>query len=114
MGVITISREEIASSLSPEVSKIWIAEQRYDGPQIVPIGFAVLSAAKRYDPKLCVPRWAANPATEVTGEGLRAPFPGVDESWLDLKGGFLDAEGKVSQIKSQDERARKIHRCGWT
>jgi hypothetical protein len=76
----------------------------------------VLSDAERSRPKLRVPRWAeaANPRTREKGEGLRAPIPDREQSWLDLKGGFVDAEGNPGQIKPLDERARHIHERGWT
>lgn len=109
-----LRREMIIGSLVPDKSKLWIAERRYDELKIVDIGFAALSAAERCLPKLCVPRWAANPSECVTGEGLRAPYPEVDQSWLDLKGGFMSTKGKASQIKPQLERAKNIHRHGWT
>ena len=113
-GVRVVPREMIMGSLVSDESKIWIAERRYDESEIVNIGFAVLSTAERCLRKLCVPRWTANPSECVTGEGLRAPYPEDDQSWLDLKGGFVSTKGKASQIKPQTERAEKIHRHGWT
>lgn len=114
VGCCTVSRKMIRTSFATDESKIWIAERRYDGPDITEIGFAVLSAAERCLPKLCVPRWVENPARGVTGEGLRAPYPEDDHSWLDLKGCFVSSDGEASQIKPQKERAEKIHNHGWT
>jgi hypothetical protein len=118
IGTIEIARDEIVRSLAPDASKMWICERLYsqDGGQITDIGFAVLSDAERSRAKLCVPRWAEarNPKTGEKGEGLRAPRPGREESWLDLKGGFLDSAGNSYQIKPQDERALHIHQRGWT
>jgi hypothetical protein len=109
---------EIARSLAPDASKIWICERLYclDGGSITDIGFAALADAERSLAKLGIPKWteAINPKTRQKGEGLRAPFPGAEYSWLDLKGGFLDAEGNPGQIKPQDKRAEQIHNCGWT
>jgi hypothetical protein len=117
-GTIDISREEIMKSLWPIASKIWVCERLYsrgDG-SITDIGFAVLSDAERNLPKLAVTRWAEaiNPETKQRGEGQRAPYPTVDAAWLDIKGGFLDANGNADQIKPQDNRARRIHEIGWT
>jgi hypothetical protein len=117
-GTIGIDRNEIVRSLAPDASKIWICERLYasNGGSITEIGYAVLSDAERSRPKLRVPRWAeaAHPRTREKGEGLRAPIPDREQSWLDLKGGFVDAEGNPGQIKPLDERARHIHERGWT
>lgn len=102
----------------PEASKIWIGERLYsgDGCPITDIGFATLSDAAQSPAKLWVPKWAKaiHPKTGERGEGLRAPFPWPENSWLDLKGGFLNAEGSPMQIKPQDKRADHIHKYGWT
>jgi hypothetical protein len=111
--VSCIPRETIIRSLEPDASKIWICEQLYDGPAVAPIGIGALIAAE-HDPKLCVPRWTANAQEGVTGEGLRAPYPDANQSWLDLKGGFLGKDGIIIQIKDPQERAQQIHRRGWT
>jgi hypothetical protein len=117
-GMIEITRDELLRSLAPDASKIWMGERLYsrDGGPIRDIGFATLSDAAQNPASLCVPRWAeaTNPKTGEKGEGLRAPFPCPENSWLDLKGGFLDAEGNPTQIKPQDERANHIHEYGWT
>lgn len=116
MGTITVTRDVIINSLAPTVAKIWIVEQRYDDEKPCNVGLVVLSDAARYLPKLSVPLWAKakNSTTGEIGEGLRALFPSTDMSWLDLKGGFLDAEGNYSQIKPQEKRARQLHSFGWT
>lgn len=115
-GTIEIPCEEIARSLAPDRSKIWIGERLYSNGRIDEIGFAVLSDAARNNAKLSIPKWAEaiNPKTGERGEGLRAPSPGPEESWLDLKGGFLLVDGESAQIKPQDERAEQINECGWT
>ena len=118
VGARTIPRDVLLRSLTPGASKIWIGERLYGGEAgtITDIGFATLSEAARSPAKLCIPRWAeaAHPTTKEKGEGLRAPFPSPENSWLDLKGGFLNAEGMPGQIKPQDERAKHIHLYGWT
>lgn len=105
-GAIAIGRNAFLGSLNPDPAKIWICERRYTG-QTGPaeeIGFAVLAHAA----KLIVPRWQAAPA------GLRAPRPDEDYAWLDLKGGFVDAEGALIQPKTPSQRARQLHDQGWT
>jgi hypothetical protein len=118
IGSMKITRDELIGSLTPDASKIWICERLYspDGGSIIDIGLATLLEAAQSSAKLCVPRWAEaiNPETGEKGEGLRAPFPCPEKSWLDLKGGFLKADGTPGQIKPQDERADHIHEYGWT
>ena len=96
-----VTRDELAKSLSPAISKICIGERLYSvrGEPVAEIGKAVLLEAARSPAKLDVPRWAeARHPKGEKGEGLRAPFPDLEDSWLDLKGGFLDGEGKTSQF----------------
>lgn len=111
-GAISISRDNLLASLVPEVSKIWIGERLYDpdGGPIDQIGNETLRKAEQSSPKLCVPRWSN------TGkpEGLLAPYPAPDCSWLDLKGGFLAADGTPHQFKPQEKRANDIYETGWT
>ncbi len=118
VGAMEIPRDELLASLAPDASKIWIGERLYsrEGGAVTEIGFATLLDAEQSPAKLCVPRWAEtiNPKSGEKGEGLRAPYPTPENSWLDLKGGFLDTEGKPGQIKPQDQRANQIHECGWT
>ncbi len=111
IGDIEVPRSEILRSLSPEQSKIWICENLYDmaGQAPLNIGFAVLSEAEKSPAKLCVPKWS-----NQTGEGLRAPIPDCEYSWLDLKGGFVCKNGRAGQEKSPEERARSINSSGWT
>ena len=113
-----VYRDRFMNSLSPAASKIWLCERLVgiDGCRIERIGDTELLAAAKDLPKLRIPRWskAKNPKSGEVGEGLRAPLPCVENSWLDLKGGFLDASGTASQIKSQDRRAFQIHNFGWT
>jgi hypothetical protein len=66
-----------------------------------------VSATGASGPKLCIPRWQ--------GSGLFAPFPEEGDAWLDIKGGYVLADGKVVQPnKSPEERANQIHKTGWT
>lgn len=117
-GTIEIPCEEIARSLAPDRSKIWIGERLYSmaSGRIDEIGFAVLSDAARSNAKLSIPKWAEaiNPKTGEKGEGFRAPSPRPEESWFDMKGGFLLVDGEPGQLKPQDERAEQINQCGWT
>lgn len=115
-GEMNIARSTLINSLEPSVSKIWICERLYSQcGRIENIGFATLSAAEQ-GPKLSVRRWetAANPKTGEIGEGLRAPYPHRESSWLDLKGGFLKPDGTAIQLKPTMERAAQIHAFGWT
>jgi hypothetical protein len=101
VGAMEVTRDELAKSLSPAISKICIGERLYSvrGEPVAEIGKAVLLEAARSPAKLDVPRWAeARHPKGEKGEGLRAPFPDLEDSWLDLKGGFLDGEGKTSQF----------------
>jgi hypothetical protein len=115
-GAKGISRVRFLKSFRPDVSNIWICERRYstDGTQPRNIGDIELSAAAR-SAKLHVPRWdQPNPDTGGEGEGLFAPLPLAENAWLELKGGFLDSDGNISQVKPSDLRARQIHNYGWT
>ena len=119
VGERMISSERFIASLVPDRSKLWICEWLHPGNKeelTENIGFSVLSDAARYLPKLCVPRWARviNPKTGQQGEGLRAPFPGRNYAWIDLKGGFVGTDGQPAQIKDQTGRARQLHETGWT
>ena len=118
VGAMEISRDEFLASLAPDASKIWIGERLYspEGGKVTQIGVATLLDAARSEAKLCVPRWAdaINPKSGCKGEGLRAPCPDHQYSWLDLKGGFLDFDGNPGQIKPQDQWAKEIYECGWT
>jgi hypothetical protein len=118
VGKMILKRSELFQSLEPRISKIWIGEHLIGtrkGP-LTNILFPTLSAAAQSPAKLCIPRWAnaKNPKTGAVGEGLRAPLPDAEYSWLDLKGGFLTPDGKLSQIKPQDDRAEQIRDYGWT
>jgi hypothetical protein len=116
-GAEWMRRDEFLRSLSPVLSKIWICERLYDpsGGGLLDIGFSTLSAAER-SPKLSVQRWnhAKHPCTGQVGEGLRAPLPSDEDSWVDVKGGFLAQDGGLDQIKSTNKRAEDIHVRGWT
>ena len=116
-GSERMDRDELLRSLSPVVSKVWICERLYDpnGDGIRDIGFSTLSAAAR-SAKLNVPRWknAKHPRSGEIGEGLRAPLPLDDDSWLDVKGGFNVGAGELDQIKPANKRAQDIHTRGWT
>jgi hypothetical protein len=104
-------REELLSSLKPEMSKIWIGE---DIIRASPGPMTTWLTLLRYAKKLCVPKWAVmNPQTGETGEGLRAPFHCADDSWLDVKGVFLNATGEPDPIEPQKDRAQRIHNFGW-
>jgi hypothetical protein len=105
-GAITIGRNAFLDSMNPGPAKIWICERRYTGQSgsAEEIGFAVLTHAA----ELIVPRWQAATA------GLRAPRPDKDYAWLDLKGGFVDAEGTLMQPKTPLKRAQQLHNEGWT
>jgi hypothetical protein len=118
LGETVLKRSELLRSLKPSISKIWIGEHligTQNGP-LKNILFPTLSGAAQSSAKLSIPRWAnaKNPKTGVVGEGLRAPLPDAEYSWLDLKGGFLCHDGNLSQIKRQDVRAKQIHDYGWT
>lgn len=111
-----LRRDKFFRSLDAQFGKIWICERliQTDGhnPRET---FATLSA-DRYLPKLIIPRWAAavNPYTHSVGEGLRAPYPDEEQSWLDLKGAFVTQSDTVYQAKSPAIRAVDLHNCGWT
>ncbi|MDQ7251065.1 hypothetical protein [Dongia sedimenti] len=117
-GTIALPRDQLLNSLVPYASKIWICERLCDpaGGHVQDIGLPVLSGAERSPEKLAIPRWAeaVNPKTGETGEGLRSPLAAPEHSWLDVKGGFLNAEGNPGQIKPQNDRAGQIHFIGWT
>jgi hypothetical protein len=117
-GPIKLRRDNLVDSLDPGASKIWIGERLYSrtSGRIKQIGVAELLAAERTSAKLRVPRWAeaVNPSTGVRGEGLRAPIPIEENSWLDLKGGFVGRDGMPEQIKPQYGRAVRIYTTGWT
>ena len=115
-GTMEIKRSELRRSLAPDVSKIWIGERLYGDGGVTDIGIALLADAARSPAKLRVPRWeeAIHPKSGEKGEGLRAPYPAADSSWLDLKGGFLEAKSSPQQLKSPRRRAEDIHACGWT
>jgi hypothetical protein len=118
VGETVLKRAELLRSLKPSISKIWIGEhliRTQNGP-LKNIWFPTLCAAEQSSAKLSIPRWAnvKNPKTGVNDEGLRAPLPDAEYSWLDLKGGFLDHNGNLSQIKPQDDRAKQIRDYGWT
>src|SRR5438093_1482243 len=85
----TSASDEVARSLAPAATKIWIGERLYsvDDESVTDIGLAVLSDARRSPAKLRVPRWAEalNAKTGEKGEGLRAPYPETECSWLDMK-----------------------------
>jgi hypothetical protein len=102
-GPHTESRDTVLASLDPRLSKIWICErliQRSGTPPVhMQFGFV--------GPKLCIPRWKER--------GLFAPFPEEGEAWLDIKGAYVQPNGKVEQPnKSPEERADQIHKTGWT
>lgn len=100
----------IERSLVPQASKIWICERliQPSGRDPENIGFAVLSSAQRSMPKLMVPKWSRN-----NGEGLRAPYPEAECSWLDLKGAFICDDG-ARQLKVPLKRATDLFHVGWT
>jgi hypothetical protein len=117
VGKLLVSRSERFRSLEPGISKIWIGEFLIGtlNRPLTNILFPTLSAAAQSSAKLCIPRWAnaKSSKTGEVGEGLRAPLPEPKYSWLDLKGGFLAPNGRLTQIKPQDDRAKQIHGCGW-
>ena len=115
-GEMTIPHEDVIRSLDPQESKVWICERLlpHDGGQIENIGLSVLTDAARTPAKLNIPKWTtATPKNGECGEGLRAPYPEPEYSWLDIKGGFVGANG-VRQIKPHDNRAKQLSECGWT
>jgi hypothetical protein len=118
VGERVVTRDSFLLSLSPDVSKIWMCERLYSGgpgPVTEQIGIATLIEAGRSRAKLRVPKWnKRNPDTGEVAEGLRAPSPLPEHSWLDVKGGFLDPNGKLTQVKPQDTRARQLNEYGWT
>jgi hypothetical protein len=118
LGKTLFKRSELLRSLTPSISKIWIGEHligNRSGP-LENILLPTISAAARSPAELSIPRWkkAKNPKTGEVGEGLRAPLPAAEYSWLDLKGGFVAPGGILSQIKPQDDRSKQIHDYGWT
>jgi hypothetical protein len=117
VGEITTPLSLIHHSLEPDAAKIWICERLMKGKigQSDQIWMSIFPYAEQ-DPKLSIPRWAfaKNPKNGMIGQGLWAPAPHADNSWLDLKGAFVRKDGTASQIKSQVERARALHELGWT
>src|SRR5262249_21749394 len=97
VGKLAVSRGELFRSLEPSVSKIWIGEFLIGtlNRPLTNILFPTLSAAAQTSAKLYIPRWAnaKNCKTGEIGEGVRAPRPDAQYSWLDLKGGFLAPNG---------------------
>jgi hypothetical protein len=103
--IIAYPRVELLRSLTPKITKIWIGEQLIQPSMgLMKDVLTLLPKAE----KLCVRGWP------VEGEGLSALLPCPEYCWLDVKGRFLSAKGEPDQIKSQRERAQKIHECGWT
>lgn len=116
LGELKLTKERFLRSLDPAISKIWMCERRYSnyGKQPEHIGDFELAVAER-GPKLHVPRWdRPNPDFGTPGEGLRAPYPTEENSWLDLKGGFLAADGTLGQEKRSKVRGQQLHEFGWT
>ena len=110
VGETILTHQWIEYSLELKLSKVWICERL-----ITPdnwseeIHLAVLSAAERYLPKLHIPRWK-----NKYSEGLRAPYPDPEYSWLDVKGAFIRKNGGPYQIKPPEERAKILYKTGWT
>jgi hypothetical protein len=103
-GPRTEGRDSILTSLTPEVSKVWICErqiQRHGGALVDmrPIGMR--------SSELCVPRWGR--------AGRWAPLPDDGDAWLDIKGGYVQPDGRVVQPnKSPEKRANDLHKTGDT
>ena len=102
-GPRTESKSTVLQSLSPGLAKIWICERLIQNngepPRQMPFG--------SMDPKLQIARWR--------GSGLFAPFPEEGSAWLDVKGGYVSANGQVSQPnKSPEFRSQSINTTGWT
>jgi cation transport regulator ChaC len=115
-GELQVTRAQFLNSFQPDASKIWICERRYSNSRVQPddIGTIELREAAKTG-RLIVPRWEhENPETGQMAEGLLAPYPTPDNSWLDMKGGFVSADGSGSQVKPQDVRADQIRNYGWT
>jgi hypothetical protein len=117
IGDVTTTIGFIHRSLEPAAAKIWICERLMKG-KIGPsdqIWMSVFKYAEQ-DPKLWIPRWASakTPKNGMVGQGLWAPEPDPENAWLDLKGAFVRQDGTASQIKSQIDRARALHKLGWT
>lgn len=115
-GSIDISRTLVGRSLDAEISKIWLCERLIQTDGNKPCDLLPFYLAERCLPKLIIPRWlnAIDPKTgDFVSEGLRAPYPEKKKSWLDIKGGFVEA-ARVYQLKSPHHRAVCLNRCGWT
>lgn len=100
VGSCPISREFVLRSLAPEASKAWICERLITGK----VGPLESQAFGVFGPRLIVEKW------KDSADGLRAPCG----KWLDFKGGFVDATGKVTPSKKRNHRAKQIHDTGWT
>jgi hypothetical protein len=102
IGVLAKCSAKLLNSVRHPEAKIWISERE---------GWWVpLYHAER----LVVPRWAVGDEPE----GLRAPFPTTDESWLELKGAYFRDSGELCECSHSDKplakRARQLHDTGWT
>jgi hypothetical protein len=91
-----ISRTFVTSSLTPELSKIWLCSKRIcrqGGVEPLALGLG--------GPKLLL----------NDDSGWQAPFPKPGSAWLDVKGAFLGPTGPY-QIKDPISRAKLLQRCG--
>lgn len=111
-GTLTLTSKLVRNSLKSAVSKVWIGEYLIEPDGLRDIKLIVLGAAAPTPAKLQIPKWTRG--DRCTGEGLMAPYPEFEYSWLDLKGGFVDSDGRTEQIKAPAARSLSLHACGWT
>jgi hypothetical protein len=93
VGSRQVLRSFFDASFNHAAAKIWICERLIRGHT------GSLQAIPIHDgPRLLVPRWPT----------ARAPCPGAESTWLDLKGGFVSGE----QPKDPWVRAMDINKHG--
>jgi hypothetical protein len=99
-GLHPINRSIVLNSLDPETSKVWICER-------------LLPEEKGEARTLCV--FEGLELTVRRWKHAHAPYPKAD-FWLDLKGGYVQRDGKVmpQPQKAPQVRARDIHCSGWS
>jgi hypothetical protein len=94
----TLTRDLAMRSLVCAGAKVWVNESGDYRANFIT------------SPRLGVPKWLT-PGTSDIRERACAPLP--DETWLDLKGCFVEGE-EIRPSKKPYERARQIHESGWT
>jgi hypothetical protein len=111
VGSEIVDFHHFVHSLDSDLSRMWICERRSNQSE----GFCrvlINDLAKRADHDkswLDVPRWTQSES------GRRALFADKDASWLEIKGGFYDAnlQGSLSTVEPST-RSKWLHERGWS